>query len=91
MKDLPLAYRERMQALLGEDFAAYEAALQEEPVAVEETRATPKTNTVKVDRQQLAAVYRRKNVGYKYVAASLLGGLLLSGAVAALRIATRHA
>ena len=32
MKDLPLAYRERMQALLGEDFAAYEAALQEEPV-----------------------------------------------------------
>ena len=30
MKDLPLAYRERMKILLGEDFAAYEAALQEE-------------------------------------------------------------
>ena len=27
MKELPLAYRERMMDLLGEDFAAYEAAL----------------------------------------------------------------
>ena len=32
MKELPLAYRERMMDLLGEDFAAYEAALREEPV-----------------------------------------------------------
>ena len=27
MKELPLAYRKRMMDLLGEDFAAYEAAL----------------------------------------------------------------
>ena len=32
MKELPLAYRERMKDLLGEDFAAYEAALREDPV-----------------------------------------------------------
>ena len=32
MKELPLAYRERMKDLLGEDFAVYEAALRQDPV-----------------------------------------------------------
>ena len=32
MKELPLAYRERMKSLLGEDYDAYETALRQDPV-----------------------------------------------------------
>ena len=48
MKDLPLAYRERMQSLLGEDFAAYEAALREEPVKAY------RVNTAKISVEDFA-------------------------------------